>query len=61
MFFELFPTVNYINVGQTTSKTVTKYLCERGSKTTDKENLTVFTRHTIRSGETPESIAFDLW
>ena len=61
MFFELFPTVDYINVGQTTSKTVTNIMRRVGVRQAIKENLTVFTRHTIRSGETPESIAFDFY
>ena len=61
MFFELFPTVDYTNVGQTTPKTVTNIMRRVGVRQAIKENLTVFTRHTIRSGETPESIAFDFY
>ena len=61
MYFELFPTVDYVNFGQTNSKTVTNITKRPAVRQAIKDNLTVFTKHIIRSGETPESIAFDLY
>lgn len=61
MYFELFPTVDYVNFGQTNSKTVTNITKRPAVRQAIKDNLTVFTKHTIRSGETPESLAFDLY
>ena len=59
MYFELFPTVDYVNFGQTNSKTVTNITKRPAVRQAIKDNLTVFTKHIIRSGETPESLAFD--
>ena len=53
MFFELFPTVDYINVGQTTSKTVTNIMRRVGVRQAIKENLQ---DHRMRSQEIPETI-----
>ena len=61
MYFNFFPTVDYVNVGQSNSKTVTNILKRAAIREVVKDNLAIYTKYIIRSGETPESVAFNVY
>ena len=61
MYFNFFPTVDYVNVGQSNSKTVTNILKRAAIREVIKDNLAIYTKYIIKSGETPESIAFNVY
>ena len=61
MYFDLFPTIEYKNVGLTTTKTVTNILKRAAIRSAIKENRVIFTQYIIKGNETPESLAFDLY
>ena len=61
MYFNFFPTVDYVNVGQSNSKTVTNILKRAAIRDVVKDNLAIYTKYIIKSGETPESIAFNVY
>lgn len=61
MYFNFFPTVDYVNVGQSNSKTVTNILKRAAIREVVKNNLAIYTKYIIKSGETPESIAFNVY
>ena len=61
MYFNFFPTVDYVNVGQSNSKTVTNRLKRAAIREVIKDNLAIYTKYIIKSGETPESIAFNVY
>ena len=61
MYFNFFPTVDYVNVGQSNSKTVTNILKRAAIREVIKENLAIYTKYIIKSGETPESVAFNVY
>ena len=61
MYFNFFPTIDYVNVGQSNSKTVTNILKRAAIREVVKDNLTIYTKYIIRSGETPESVAFNVY
>ena len=61
MYFNFFPTVDYVNVGQSNSKTVTNILKRAAIREVIKDNLAIYTKYIIRSGETPESVAFNVY
>ena len=61
MYFNFFPTVDYVNVGQSNSKTVTNILKRAAIREVIKENLSIYTKYIIKSGETPESVAFNVY
>ena len=61
MYFNFFPTVDYVNVGQSNSKTVTNILKRAAIREVVKDNLAIYTKYIIKSGETPESIAFNVY
>ena len=61
MYFDLFPTIEYNNVGLTTTKTVTNILKRAAIRSAIKENRVIFTQYIIKGNETPESLAFDLY
>ena len=61
MYFNFFPTVDYVNVGQSNSKTVTNILKRAAIREVIKNNLAIYTKYIIKSGETPESIAFNVY
>ncbi len=61
MYFNFFPTIDYVNVGQSNSKTVTNILKRAAIREVVKDNLAIYTKYTIRSGETPESVAFNVY
>ena len=61
MYFDLFPTIEYKNVGLTTTKTVTNILKRAVIRSAIKENRVIFTQYIIKGNETPESLAFDLY
>jgi len=53
--------VDYVNVGQSNSKTVTNILKRAAIREVVKDNLAIYTKYIIKSGETPESIAFNVY
>ena len=61
MYFNFFPTVDYVNVGQSNSKTVTNILKRAAIRGVVKDNLAIYTKYIIKSGETPESVAFNVY
>ena len=61
MYFNFFPTIDYVNVGQSNSKTVTNILKRAAIREVVKDNLAIYTKYIIRSGETPESVAFNVY
>ena len=61
MYFNFFPTVDYVNVGQSNSKTVTNILKRAAIREVIKNNLAIYTKYIIKSGETPESVAFNVY
>ena len=61
MYFNFFPTVDYVNVGQSNSKTVTNILKRAAIREVVKDNLAIYTKYIIKSGETPESVAFNVY
>ena len=61
MYFDLFPTIEYKNVGLTTTKTVTNILKRAAIRSAIKENRVIFTQYIIKGNETPESLAFGLY
>ena len=61
MYFNFFPTVDYVNVGQSNSKTVTNILKRAAIREVVKNNLAIYTKYIIKSGETPESVAFNVY
>ena len=61
MYFNFFPTVDYVNVGQSNSKTVTNILKRAAIREVIKDNLAIYTKYIIKSGETPDSIAFNVY
>ena len=61
MYFNFFPTVDYVNVGQSNSKTVTNILKRAAIRDVVKDNLAIYTKYIIKSGETPESVAFNVY
>ena len=61
MYFDLFPTIEYKNVGLTTTKTVTNILKRAAIRSAIKENRVIFTQYIIKGNETPESLAFDFY
>ncbi len=61
MYFNFFPTIDYVNVGQSNSKTVTNILKRAAIREVVKDNLAIYTKYIIKSGETPESVAFNVY
>ena len=61
MYFNFFPTVDYVNVGQSNSKSVTNILKRAAIREVIKNNLAIYTKYIIKSGETPESVAFNVY
>ena len=61
MYFNFFPTVDYVNVGQSNSKTVTNILKRAAIREVIKNNLAIYTKYIIKSCETPESVAFNVY
>ena len=53
--------MDYVNVGQSNSKTVTNILKRAAIREVIKDNLAIYTKYIIRSGETPESVAFNVY
>ena len=53
--------MDYVNVGQSNSKTVTNILKRAAIREVVKNNLAIYTKYIIKSGETPESIAFNVY
>jgi len=53
--------VDYVNVGQSNSKTVTNILKRAAIREVVKDNLAIYTKYIIKSGETPESVAFNVY
>ena len=53
--------MDYVNVGQSNSKTVTNILKRAAIRDVVKDNLAIYTKYIIKSGETPESIAFNVY
>ena len=53
--------MDYVNVGQSNSKTVTNILKRAAIREVIKDNLAIYTKYIIKSGETPESIAFNVY
>ena len=53
--------MDYVNVGQSNSKTVTNILKRAAIREVVKDNLAIYTKYIIRSGETPESVAFNVY
>lgn len=53
--------MDYVNVGQSNSKTVTNILKRAAIREVVKDNLAIYTKYIIKSGETPESIAFNVY
>ena len=53
--------MDYVNVGQSNSKTVTNILKRAAIREVVKDNLAIYTKYIIKSGETPESVAFNVY
>lgn len=53
--------MDYVNVGQSNSKTVTNILKRAAIREVVKNNLAIYTKYIIKSGETPESVAFNVY
>lgn len=53
--------MDYVNVGQSNSKTVTNILKRAAIRDVVKDNLAIYTKYIIKSGETPESVAFNVY
>lgn len=53
--------MDYVNVGQSNSKTVTNILKRAAIREVIKNNLAIYTKYIIKSGETPESVAFNVY
>ena len=53
--------MDYVNVGQSNSKTVTNILKRAAIREVIKDNLAIYTKYIIKSGETPESVAFNVY
>ena len=61
MYFKSFPKVQYTNILDGEKHTVTNILRRIATRQAVKDELTFFTKYTIRGNESPENLAFDLY
>jgi len=61
MYFKSFPKVQYTNILDGEKQTVTNILRRIATRQAVKDELTFFTKYTIRGNESPENLAFDLY
>jgi len=61
MYFEKFPRIQYTNVEGGPSRTVVNILRRIGARDAVKTNGVLFSKHSVRGSETPESVAFDFY
>ena len=61
MYFESFPTVEYTNVLNGDKRIVTNILKRISAREAVKKNLAVFRKYTVKSSDSPESLAYDLY
>ena len=62
MYFSIFPLTLYDSTGKNKAATVAPNLLKRvAMRTRAKENSFMFSKYNISEGETPESLAFDLY
>jgi hypothetical protein len=61
MYFEAFPTIPYTNVKYGGTKTVTNLLKRVAVREVIRDNTVNFLKYQIKSGETPEGLAFDVY
>ena len=57
MYFENFPLVNYTNIKNGDPKLVTNMLKRIAVREPIKNNAILFTKYTVKNGETPENLA----
>ena len=61
MYFENFPLVNYTNIKNGDPKLVTNMLKRIAVREPIKNNAILFTKYTVKNGETPENLAFEIY